>query len=210
MEPYYQHAGITIYHGDCREILPTLPKCDLLLTDPPYGMALTSGWDGVMGNCSVIGDDDHALRDWVCDWWGNDPALIFGRWSIPKPLGIRMVLTWEKGNHVGMGDLSTPWKPNTEEIYVLGSGFEGHRGSSVLKHLAIAGCVGAANTGLRNHTTEKPVTLMEELLGKCPQEWVILDPFMGSGTTLVAARYRDRGEVLCNSRQAPQPRGIRL
>ena len=38
MTPYYSHAGITIYHGDCREILPTLPKCDLLLTDPPFGV----------------------------------------------------------------------------------------------------------------------------------------------------------------------------
>ena len=38
MTPYYSHAGITIYHGDCREILPHLPKCDLLLTDPPFGV----------------------------------------------------------------------------------------------------------------------------------------------------------------------------
>ena len=38
MKPYYEHAGIVIYHGDCRDILPTLPKCDLLLTDPPYGI----------------------------------------------------------------------------------------------------------------------------------------------------------------------------
>ena len=37
MKPYYEHAGQTIFHGDCREILPGLPKCDLLLTDPPYG-----------------------------------------------------------------------------------------------------------------------------------------------------------------------------
>ena len=38
MNPYYDHAGITIYHGDCREILPTLPKVDLVLTDPPFFM----------------------------------------------------------------------------------------------------------------------------------------------------------------------------
>ena len=37
MKPYYESGGITIYHGDCREILPTLPKVDLVLTDPPYG-----------------------------------------------------------------------------------------------------------------------------------------------------------------------------
>ena len=36
-KPYYEHAGITIYHGDCREILPTLGPVDLVLTDPPYG-----------------------------------------------------------------------------------------------------------------------------------------------------------------------------
>ena len=38
-EPYYEEDGITIYHGDCREILPHLPKVDLVLTDPPYGMS---------------------------------------------------------------------------------------------------------------------------------------------------------------------------
>jgi DNA modification methylase len=43
MKPYYEHAGITISHGDCREILPTLPKLDLLLTDPPYGILAESG-----------------------------------------------------------------------------------------------------------------------------------------------------------------------
>lgn len=40
MKPYYEHAGITIYHGDCRDILPQLPKVDLVLTDPPYGVGL--------------------------------------------------------------------------------------------------------------------------------------------------------------------------
>ena len=40
MKPYYDCDGITIYHGDCREVLPTLPRFDLLLTDPPYGY----GW----------------------------------------------------------------------------------------------------------------------------------------------------------------------
>ena len=46
MKPYYDHAGVTIYHGDCRDILPALPSCDLVLTDPPYGIASrwTGGW----------------------------------------------------------------------------------------------------------------------------------------------------------------------
>lgn len=45
MKPYYQHEGITIYHGDCREILPTLGPVDLVLTDPPYGVGKAE-WDG--------------------------------------------------------------------------------------------------------------------------------------------------------------------
>ena len=42
MKPYYDQGGITIYHGDCREILPTLDAVDLVLTDPPYGIALNT------------------------------------------------------------------------------------------------------------------------------------------------------------------------
>jgi len=43
--PYYDHAGITIYHGDCRDILPHIKSVDLVLTDPPYGVAHCSGGD---------------------------------------------------------------------------------------------------------------------------------------------------------------------
>ena len=65
MKPYYEHRGITIYHGDCREILPTLPKCDLLLTDPPYGARYRSGPNssnsisstGKRFTVGVLGDD---------------------------------------------------------------------------------------------------------------------------------------------------------
>jgi len=44
MKPYYRSKGITIYHGDCREILPTLPKVDLVLTDPPYGVSFDTDY----------------------------------------------------------------------------------------------------------------------------------------------------------------------
>src|SRR5271154_6043719 len=65
VKPYYEHAGITIYHGDCREILPTLPKCDLLLTDPPYGMK----WDA---STKVRGffKGDKRIRESATVKWG--------------------------------------------------------------------------------------------------------------------------------------------
>ena len=185
MKPYYDEAGITIFHGDCREVTTWL-EADVLVTDPPYGMAFRSRWRGAFGTCEVAHDDDTTARDDALALWGDKPALVFGRWSVARPKQTRMVLTWDKGEHVGMGDLSLPWKPNTEEVYVLGTGFRGPRGSSVLRHFAIAGSVGQAGKGTRHHPTEKPRGLMAVLLAKCPPG-IVADPFMGSGTTLRTA-----------------------
>ncbi len=193
MKPYYSDDHVTLYHGDCREIDAWL-AADVLVTDPPYGMALRSGWSGAFGDCAIEGDGDADIRDEVLARWGDRPGLVFGRWSVERPTGTRMLLTWEKGEHTGMGDLRIPWKPNTEEIYVLGSGFSGRRTSSVLRHLAIAGTVGRADQGTRRHPTEKPVPLMVELLTKCPPG-VIADPFAGSGTTLRAAKDLGRRAI---------------
>lgn len=193
MKPYYDEGGIVIYHGDCRE-LDMWTSADVLVTDPPYGMTFRSGWNGRFDDCAIVNDDTTQVRDEALVMWGGRPAIVFGRWSITRPDGVRMVLTWEKGEHVGMGDLSLPWKPNTEEIYVCGDGFMGTRSGSVLRHLAIAGTVGQAAKGTRHHPTEKPLTLMRELIGKCPPG-VVADPFMGSGTTLRAAKDLGRRAI---------------
>ncbi len=112
MTPYYEDDTCTIYHGDCREVEAWLAG-DVMVTDPPYGMRFRSGHSGAFGSCAVAGDDDTVARDEVLSRWAPRPALVFGRWSIARPAGSKMVLTWEKGEHVGMGDLSIPWKPNT-------------------------------------------------------------------------------------------------
>lgn len=195
MKPYYEADGITIYHWDVLDWLSRKPfPGDVLVTDPPYGMKHRSSRNGAFGDCEVAGDNDTSARDEVVQRWGAKPALIFGRWSVKRPVGTRMVLVWEKGEHVGMGDLSLPWKPNTEEIYVLGSGFTGRRTGSVLKYHAIAGTVGQAAKGTRHHPDEKPLSLMQALIAKCPPG-VIVDPFMGSGTTLRAAKDLGREAI---------------
>jgi DNA modification methylase len=186
MTPYYDRDGITIYHADCRDVLPTLPPVDLVLTDPPYGIAYRSGRTGHDGGTAlpgIVGDDDTSLRDYALATI-TAPAIVFGSWKVAKPVGCRAVLTWDKGDHVGMGDLSLPWKPNTEEIYVIGDGFVGHRGGSVLRYSAPV-TWNSVNGG-RKHPHEKPVALISALLAKHPGD-VVLDPFMGSGTTLRAA-----------------------
>ncbi len=191
MTPYYDDGTCVIYHGDCREVTEWL-TADVLVTDPPYGVAYSSGMGGKFRNAAITGDADTAARDAAINAWGDRPALVFGSWKRDRPGGVRQVLTWNKGDHVGMGDLTLPWRPNTEEVYVIGDGFSGHRGSSVLTYNAPSPNFTPAH--LRHHPTEKPAKLMRDLIGKCP-EGVVADPFMGSGTTLRAAKDLGRKAI---------------
>lgn len=192
MIPYYDDGTVQIFCGDARDILPCL-SADVLVMDPPYGITLRSSRSGAFGDCAVAGDESTALRDAVLAAHLPKPAVVFGTWRVPRPEHTRHVLVWDKGEHVGMGDLQFPWKPNWEEIYVIGDGFRGARTGSVLRYHAIAGTV--AVTQGRHHPTEKPVALMRELIHKCPPG-VIVDPFAGSGTTGRAAKDLGRKAIL--------------
>jgi DNA modification methylase len=181
----------TLYLGDCRDILPMLPRVDAVVTDPPYGVTYATGMGGKFKGITILGDESVAARDEALALCDFERALVFGSWKAPKPALTKQTVIWEKGDHVGMGDLSIPWRPNTEEIYVLGTGFEGHRGSSVIR-------INAPSPNFtpdkeRFHPTEKPVALMAALLAKAPG--AVLDPFMGSGTTGVAAVQMGRSFI---------------
>ena len=173
-----------LWHGDCRDVLPLLPAVGCMVTDPPYGISYSSDMGGKFKGAQIAEDDSLAVRDYVLDLLNGTPALVFGSWKMAKPAGTRQTIVWDKGDHVGMGDLSLPWRPNTEEVYVLGSGFKGHRGSSVIRINAPS--PNFTPDAARYHPTEKPVLLMQELLSKCVWSSVV-DPFMGSGSTGVAA-----------------------
>jgi len=193
MRPYYRDGLVTLYLADCCD-LPHWLEADVLVTDPPYGIGGELCRDGSFDHARMEGNDGPELRDAALALWGERPALVFGSWRVPRPAATRMVLTWEKGEHVAMGDTALPWKPNTDEIYVLGSGFHGPRTSSVLHCLALGGFVGYAANGTRRHPTEKPVGLMRELIAKCPAG-ATADPFAGVGTTLIAAKQLGRRAV---------------
>jgi hypothetical protein len=177
MKPYYQDDYVTIYHGDSREVKEWLCG-DVMVSDPPYGMAYTSGWQ----DRTIANDHDTSVRDEALAMWGDKPALIFGRWDCPHPKNARMMLTWSKGDWPGMGDLQLPWGPSTEEIYVLGRGFVGKRGGSVIACDRLTGAI--AHPGERDHVAR------------------------GEGHAAPGDRNRARGEVLRDRRAAHGAGGI--
>jgi len=184
---------VTLYLGDCREILPTLGKVDAVVTDPPYGINAKLGmgggakgdggmWKGVR----IAGDESVAVRDMAIEL-AAAPFAAFAKINTPQPPGTCTTVIWDKGEHTGAGDLSLPWKPCFEPIFIGGDGWSWpRRGSGIVKVNAVAGCVADRNDGHRFHPFEKPVEIMTHFCERAPGE-TILDPFMGSGTTGVAA-----------------------
>jgi len=185
MTPYYEHAGISIFCGDCREILPQLPKCDLLLTDPPYGINAArdrnsqkwgwrdfgiNGWDAERPSDETLKKCMAAARHSII-WGGNYfPALLMpeSKWLI-----------WDKGQT----DFSLA---DCEMAFCSWNG--AIRRINYSRALALQEA--------KQHATQKPVPVMNWCIMQAPDACdTILDPFMGSGTTLRAAKDLGRRAI---------------
>lgn len=196
-EPYYQDDLVTLYHGDCREVLAWL-EADVLVMDPPYGVKWTSGVTSYrrVGRVVVItdaisGDESPASRDSVLEVWGTRPAIVFGSWRVTRPMGVQHRLIWHKKGQAP-GPVSAPFMSQDEEIYILGSGF---RASSPPMRSVIATTEARSiEVGKIGHPTPKPLGLMELLIDRCPLG-AIADPFAGSGSTLLAAKALGRRAI---------------
>lgn len=193
MDPYYSDDFVTLYHGDCLEISAWL-DADVLVTDPPYGVAwgsapMTSYTGGKGFADSIHGDDSPEVRDAALALWGNRPAVVFGSWRVPRPPGVKHRLLWHKqGRKPGV--TSAPWYSADEEIYILGGGFRGRPEQSVYRTTEDR----SKAPKIDGHPTPKPTGLMERLVAKCPAG-VVADPFAGSGATLVAAKALGRRAI---------------
>lgn len=194
MSLYYQDDFVMLYHGDCLELANEWTDAHVLVTDPPYGMAY-KGFSGIGGkraskHKAIAGDGSTAARDAALAAWGDKPALVFGRWNVERPAGVKERLIWDKTPCGFMGDLKTPWGSAEEEIYVMGSGFVGKREANIVRATAY----NSQASDRPDHPTPKPVPLMELLISKCPPG-AIADPFAGSGATLIAAKNLRRQVV---------------
>jgi DNA modification methylase len=185
MTAYYQHGGITIYHGDCREILPKLGRFDLLLTDPPYGIFKRQD-SGMRFGKETIYTRDKSASEW--DMRPDDALLVMLRDFCPK------YAIWG-GNYFAsaLGDCKGPlvWNKQTGNIsYADGEiAWSNVAGTLRIFNHQWCGAFKDSERGLRAvHPTQKPVALMRWVMSLTPSSQSVLDPFMGSGTTLRAAK----------------------
>ena len=187
MLEYYRDELISIYHGDAREILPTLPPVDLVLTDPPYGMQFRSN-HRIIRHDYLYGDTESPI-DLIARLavLPTHAAYIFCRWNnlatMPRP---RSVIVWVKNNW-SMGNLKHEHGRQWEAICF----YPGPEHQFITR---ISDVVFANRTGNDLHPTQKPLSLCKKILGANVGQ-VVLDPFMGSGTTLRAAKDLGRRAI---------------
>jgi len=193
MKPYYQDDYATIYLGDCREILPQLEPVDLVLTDPPYGINEAAGKNKSRSKLAI--SKDYGNSDWDKKRVDNDiillalglskRSIIFGGNYYSDILTPQSCwLVWDKENgETDFADCELAWT-NLKQAVRL----RRHRWHGMLRK----------GNEERKHPTQKPLDLMKWCIQKADKDGennLILDPFMGSGTTLVAAKNLNRKSI---------------
>jgi len=181
VKPYFERDGITLFHGDCREILPGLGKVDLLLTDPPYGIGEARN-DKASRSC-LAQSRDYGKEDWddfppdaetieairsVARW-----QIIFGGNYFQLPPATCW-LVWDKQNGSNdFADCELAWTNLPKAVRRIV-----HQWHGMIRK----------GHEQRFHRTQKPLAVMEWCINQLPQSAeTILDPFAGSSTTLLAA-----------------------
>lgn len=213
--PYYEDEHVTLYCGDCRDVMPTLPKhsAGLLVTDPPYGMGYQSGARKQSGAFSVIEGDKgtvdvtglirlalEVLPKKRHVYVFQQPMRHNVDWSA-LPLASSASLIWDKG-HVGQGNLLLGWGPSHEEIVFavyVPAAYDRNDGKGNLAARLRRGTIlhhSHVDGNVLRHPTEKPVPLLRELIEMSSKPGdVVLDPFAGVGSTLVAAVLEGRRAI---------------
>lgn len=172
----------TLYCGDCREVLPTLEKVDAVITDPPYGIGEAAGKNKSRGKLAIA-------KDFGNDTWDNEPIsddLIFaarsaGRWAVIFGGNYYALpatscwLVWDKENGDNdFADCELAWTNLPKAVRRI--------------KFMWNGMLRANNESRGDHPTQKPIGVMTWAINHIPAPCgTILDPFMGSGTTGVAA-----------------------
>ena len=176
-----------LWHGDCREVLPLLPPCDLILTDPPYGIGADAAAHKASGNVVGHGHRRVAKRTYEASEWDEEtPAdwliwlmleksrhqIIFGGnyYALPP---TSCILVWDKKTNGNFADCELAWTNLPKAVRRI-------------EHLW-NGFAREGNEERHDHPTQKPLRVIEWAIRQAPDDTqTVCDPFMGSGTTGVA------------------------
>lgn len=196
LKPFFQDGSVAIYHGDCREILPQLGRFDLLLADPPYEIVAAGG--GIGSKRKYLSDiegftdggfDDSILdmaENWVCFCSKAQLVrLLMKAEAMPR----WMLVCWNKPNPAPL--CNGNYLPDTEYIV---HGFQGGRCFGEYRQKSRFIIYPSQQNNL--HPNEKPLPVVAKMIAVgCQAGDRIVDPFMGSGTTLLAAKLEGRRAV---------------
>lgn len=172
MKPYYEHGGVSIYHGDCREVVGNLGMFDILITDPPYGIGFASQptkWQRNKGQKPEFWDEFTVdclptilLSARIQVVWGGN------YYQLPPSRGW---LCWYKPDAPpSMGSFELAWTNQS-------------RNTRIINH-----SISATNSERLGHPTQKPLAVIRWTLAQFASVSSLIDPFCGSGTSLVAAK----------------------
>lgn len=194
-QPYYSESGIEIYCGDCREILPQLSRADLVLTDPPYGISRSNGMGG--GGYGGFGKSTKRV-----------PREYSGAWDSERPNAEAFALClasadkaiiWGGNYFADLLPPSSKWlvwdkeqtMPSYSDAELAWTSLNGT--STQMFRYCGAGLLALEKQ--RFHPTQKPLALMKWCLSLVPEARTIIDPYMGAGSTLRAAKDLDRQAI---------------
>lgn len=216
IHPYYEQDGITIYHGDCREVLPHLGRVDITLSSPPYNTIAATSASGMMreahhkqlGGYLSHADDmpEPEYAEWMRSVFGRCRMITDGLvWVNHKtryrdkvaihPLSIfpwdfYSEVVWDRGGSITLN--ARKFSPSHE--YLIGFGTP-HWWNDGMNSMMTVWRVNPERN-VPDHPCPFPLALAEPIIeASCPPFGVVLDPFMGSGTTLVAARRLGRRAI---------------
>lgn len=215
-KPYYEEAGITVYHGDCLEVMASLPECGSVVTSPPYNVGDMSGGhanlDGgylsyedqmphgeyvawqrrVLARCWELLSDDGGI------FYNHKPRIKNGALWTPLDLNpglpLKQIITWVRSGGVNWSE--THLLPMYEWVLLFTK--PGFRFGKTISHLGDVWTIPQIQGNERpDHPAPYPLGIPKRALAivACVNDGATLDPFMGSGTTLVAAKQLGRRAI---------------
>jgi len=187
-DSYYEDDHVVIYHGDCKELLPDL-VFDVVVTDPPYGLnvvkngkiGITNQWAKAKEYRPVVGDDEPLDPTWLASF--GTSQVIFGVSHFVNIPHAGQLLVWDKEVSNGLfAEVEIAWHSKKAPSKIIK-----HQQQGFINNLGDIG---------RHHPTQKPLSVMLWIIDNTTEpNQTIIDPYMGTGTTLRAAKDLGRKAI---------------